>query len=148
MKLCCSYLKVYSTKSPLCSPHVPHISNHVPTMIQSTLLLFHTRRSQCLTMKKQVLKSFFPFSAIASSVSDNSVNIYFVEIFEQYDKCSFYFHLATNLYNHPTIFSPFSNIHPTQIILRTTLVTPKILTIHSKNPFIPLINGPINWKTW
>ena len=81
MKLCCSYLKVSSTKTPLCSPHIPHIPNHVSTMIQSTLLLFHTRRSQCLTIKKQVLKSFFPFRAIAISVSDNSVNIYFLEIF-------------------------------------------------------------------
>ena len=81
MKLCRSYLKVSSTKSPLCSLHIPHIPNHVSTMILSTLLLFHTRRSQCLTIRKQVLKSFFPFSAIASSVSDNSVNIYFIEIF-------------------------------------------------------------------
>ena len=43
-----------------------------------------------------------------------------------------------------TIFSPSSNIEPIQFIHTTTTTAPTIPTILNKNPFIPIINGPVN----
>ena len=68
--------------------------------------------------KKKVLKSFFPFNAIASTVSDNSINTYYVEIFNNMVSAHYTFISLLIYTTIPITFSP---------------ATPTIPTILSKN---------------
>ena len=117
-------------------PQTSDIPNHVFSTNQSSLLLFHTRRSQYLTMK--VLKRIFPFSAIASTFSNNSINPHSVKNSKQYGKCSFYFGLPTNLYNHPYNLFPFLKHSSNSNYLYNHSYDPQHKSLY------PQINGPIN----
>ena len=92
--------------------------------------------------RKQVLKSFFPFNAIASTVNDNSINTHYVEIFKNMVRAHYTFISLLIYTTISTIFCPSSSIHLIQIIQ----TTPTIPIILSKNPLIHPINGPMNWR--
>ena len=125
-------------------PQAPHMPNHVSTTNHSNLLLFNARRSQYLTIEKQVLKSFFPFNAIANTVNNNSINTHFAEIFNNMVSAHSTFILLLIYTINPTIFSPSSNIQPIQSIHATISTTSTIPTVLSEIHVIHLINGPTN----
>ena len=111
------------------------------------ILRFHWKKRKhenhnSLPLKKQVLKSFFSFNAIASTVNDNSTRTHYAAIFKNTVSVHYTFISLLIYITIPIIFSPSSNIHVIQII-HTTLTIPIIL---SKNPFIHQINGPMNWR--
>ena len=69
--------------------------------------------------KKQVLSSFFPFNFIANTVSDNSNNTHYIEIFNNMVSAHYTFISLLIYTTIPTIFSPSLNIRQIQIIHRT-----------------------------
>ena len=75
---CWFLYQVLPTQS--CATNTGHTKLYVSTTNQSNSLLFHTRRLQYFTTKKQFLKNFFPFNAIANTFGDNSMNTNFAEI--------------------------------------------------------------------
>ena len=104
------------------------IPNHISTMKQKKSLLSHQYYSQ---HSQQTL--------IQHTLCRN---------FQQHGKCLLYFHLPTNLYNHPCSLFPFLRQSPNysffQIIHTTSINT----TILSKNPFTRQGNGTMNWGIW
>ena len=79
-----------------------------------------------------------------SLVSDNSIDTNFAEIFKNVVSAHSTFISLIIYTTIPTIFSSPSNLHPIQFTHTTITTTPTIPTILNKNPFIPIINGPVN----
>ena len=83
-----------------------------------------------------------------SLVSDNSTDTHLSGIFKNVVTAHTTFMSLMIYTTIPTIFSSSSNIHPIQFIHATTTTTPTCPTILNKIPFIPIINGPVNWRIW
>ena len=142
MQLFTSHLKNSSIKSPWCSflvyllgathstsSHKHRITKKSFHIKQVNVIIISYTKTTISYHKKQVLKSFYPFNTIVSTVSDNSINIHYVEIFNNMVSAHYTFISLLINTTIPITFSPFSNIHPIQIIH----TTPTIPTILSKN---------------
>ena len=109
-------------------PQTPDIPNHISTMKQKKSSLFHQYYSQHSqrTLIQHIL----------------------CRNFQQHGKCLLYFHLPTNLYNHPYNLFPFLKHSLNYSFFKIIHTTSTITTILSKNPFTLQGNGTMNWGIW
>ena len=112
------------------------------------IIISYTEITILFHKKKQFLKNFFPFNAIANTFGGNSMNTHFAEILNNMVSAYSIFISLLIYTTIAIIFSPSSSIHLIQVIHRTIPTTPTISVIVSKIPFMHLINVAMNWRIW